>query len=535
MRRFVIFLIFLGLAGTLKAQLPPKLVVYISVDQMRADYLFRFRKLFTTTGLLRMESLGRVYRNHHYSYVPTYTGPGHATLSTGTWPYYHGIVANDWFDREVRRKVYCVEDASAQPVGTSHKNGQMSPVWLRSSTLGDELKLAYPEAKSVAIALKDRAAILMAGHSADGVYWFDESTGRFVSSTFYTQSLPAWLEQFNGKKRAETLLQDDWTLSIPEAMLQDFGPDESPYEMPFKGHEKVTFPYPLKKIAKEKGLGLIKSVPGGNTITFEMAQAAIEGEGLGQDYQPDLLHLSFSATDYCGHQFGPRSLELADMYRRFDEEMTLFLNYLDQTVGKDEYVVVLSADHGVADNPHAMEAQHIPAGVIPPNFEKELMEWCHREGAPGAVLAFENLQIYFDYPALEAAAVPLPAFRLKLEQWLHKQAWVQDLLWADQVDAHLNHPLATGFAARGYGKQRSGDLMLLLAPGYVETTFDGKGATHGSHYAYDTHVPLIVFGKGMDRLEWHGPTRVVDIAPSVASLLQIRAPNASVGKVLPGF
>ncbi|NVJ46998.1 MAG: alkaline phosphatase family protein, partial [Cytophagia bacterium] len=357
MKRIVLSIFTLALAIQIQAQTErPKLVVGIVVDQMKQEYLWRFENDFGDGGFKRLMNEGFEAKNAHYNYSNTSTGPGHASVYTGTTPSIHGIVNNNWYSKLLKRSVYCAEDTTAQAVGGTEDDGHISPANLYSSTITDELKMSTQQlGKVIAMSIKDRGSALPGGHLSDGSYWYNSATGTFMTSTYYMESLPQWVQDFNNRNLADEYLNMTWELSNPLSEYSESGEDNSKHERGFRGKGNPTFPYNLKELRSENGnFGLLPSTPWGNTILTEMALAAIDAEGLGSDAISDFLAVSYSSTDYIGHNFGPQSKEVHDLYIKLDKEIERLLNELDQKVGKGNYVVFLSADHAVAENSQRM-------------------------------------------------------------------------------------------------------------------------------------------------------------------------------------
>ena len=293
----------------------PKLVVGVVVDQMRYDYWYRYYNKYTEGGFKRLLHEGFTCRDHHYHYALTVTAAGHASVYTGSQPAIHGIVGNDWYDQRLGKRVYCVEDSSVKAVGTMNAvAGSMSPKNLMVSTITDQLRLATNyQSKTIGIALKDRGAILPAGHTANGAYWFDSKTGNWITSSFYRSDLPQWVSAYNGKKRPAELMKSGWQTLLPTEQYTESTADDQQYEYKLPGAQKAVFPYDL---AGQLGdvFGVIASTPHGNTITKEMALEALTHENLGRGEATDFLAVSFSSPDYVGHAFGPNSVEEEDIY-----------------------------------------------------------------------------------------------------------------------------------------------------------------------------------------------------------------------------
>ena len=525
--RVLILLLFFSFS--LKAQ--PKLVVGIVVDQMRADYIQRYWDNFSEGGFKRLVNGGYVCMNTHYHYVPTYTGPGHASIYTGTSPAIHGIIGNNWYQRDEKKIVYCTEDETVNGVGTNKPSGKMSPRRLLAPTLGDELRMSsQKKSKVIALSLKDRAAILPAGHAANAAYWFDN--GIFVSSSWYVNDLPEWVKKFNAGGRTEALLSDDWNLMLPLAQYRSSRPDDEPYEAAFKGENKPVFPHKLKAIAAlNGGNNMIRATPFGNTLVKEFAMAAIEGESLGSGQQTDMIALSFSSTDYIGHQFGIDAIETEDTYVRLDRELEEFLKFLDKKFGKDQYLIFLTADHAAVRAPSLLLAEKIPAG----HFNTEalldsLQKRCTSRFGQPLLIAFENQQLYIDHAAVIKAALPLAEVQKLCTEFLLAQPGVLNVFEASVMNGLSANEGVKAKIAAGYFRKRSGDLMVQLNPGWTEHA--EKGTTHGAPYVYDTHVPLIFYGAGIKQGRTWQEYSITDIAPSIAALLGISSPGAATGKVI---
>jgi predicted AlkP superfamily pyrophosphatase or phosphodiesterase len=342
----------------------PKLVVGIVIDQMRNDYIYRYWNRYGNGGFKRLVREGYYFKNAHYNYIPTYTGPGHSSIYTGATPRSHGIIANDWFVKKTGMTVYCTQDTSVRSVGSANKNGRMSPKNQLSTTIGDELKMnSNQNAKVFAVALKDRSSILPAGHAANGAFWFDDLTGNFITSTWYMKELPQWLKNFNDRKLVRSYLEKGWSTLYAINTYSNSISDDNRYEAA-PGKEKPVFPYEYNTYLEKKSFEIIKATPYGNSITKDLALACLKNEELGKDGQTDMLCISFSSTDYVGHSFGPRAIEVEDVYLRLDKDLEELLNTLDKEVGKNKYTVFLTADHGAADVPNHLTDNKIPAGYI---------------------------------------------------------------------------------------------------------------------------------------------------------------------------
>ncbi|TCO21533.1 type I phosphodiesterase/nucleotide pyrophosphatase [Pedobacter psychrotolerans] len=535
-RKFLLpFLMICLSVGSLRAQQAekPKLVVMMVIDQMRGDYVGRYWDKFGDGGFKRIINGGYNNKNANYNFFPTYTAAGHASISTGSIPSLNGIVGNDWYDRNKKRSVYCTEDENVQTVGSKSIAGLQSPANLLTTTIGDELRLATNfRSKVIGIALKDRAAILTAGHNASGVYWFDESNGSFISSTYYTKTLPSWLTQFNDKKLTEQYLTEKWETLLPMAEYAKFAtPDDVPYEGKFSGEQSPVFPHDIPSIRKKGNLGLIRSTPNGNRLTFDMAKAAIEGEALGSHETPDLLNVSFSSPDYIGHQFGPRSVEVADMYIRFDLQLQEFLEYLDKKVGKNNYVICISADHGAADNPNFLTDNKFPGGYGGHKLKDSLNIFLKDKFGIAPVTVFKNQQFYLDELAIINSKISQTDVVAAMKTYLLTKPYVLAAYDKEQIMVSGNPMGMLTMLQNGFFYHRCGDVNVVFNSGYLEGQ-SGTGTTHGSTYRYDTNVPMLWYGKGIKKDTDFSSVHVSDIAPTLSALLDIQPPSGNVGTVI---
>ena len=501
----------------------PRLVVSIVVDQMRPDYLTRFAPHYRG-GLAKLIQEGQIFANAHYSHTPTYTGPGHATIYTGTDPRNHGIIANDWYDPTAQRMVYCVEDSTARAIGQVTADDPLytrSPRNMESSTWTDELEFASQDAaKVIALSLKDRGAICAAGHAGDAAYWL-HNEGGFITSDHYMSTLPAWMAEFNREHNPASYMVGEWAPLLATKHYEALcGPDNRPTEAIPAGHSKPAFPFDLAAMHQAYN-GSIKSTPAGNQILVDAAMASVKAEQLGKDKQTDVLAISFSATDYIGHATGVRSWETMDMYIRLDRQLGQLFKFLDRQVGANHYIVVLTSDHGAADNPTEAAAQGLPATIWPPaDLEAELRGVISSAGlSPDDILMIRNEQIHLttDDPVahrtVRQAILRHPAIA---------EAWTQDEIRTSA------DPIAA--LRRNGSDDRGGHVFFALAPGHI--IYGPTGTTHGSGYAYDTHVPVIFHIPGMTGRTYVDRVHVRDIAPTISHWIRVAQPTASTGNVL---
>lgn len=503
----------------------PKLVVGIVVDQMRMEYLHRYARHYGERGFKRLLKKGYNCRNTHYNYIPTSTGPGHASVYTGTTPAAHGIIANYWYDKNKGDYQYCVSDSNMQTVGSNSTSGERSPHMLLSTTITDELVLASNyKSKVVGISLKDRGAILPAGHKPTGAYWFDASTGSFISSTWYHKELPTWLQAFNAEKRTEQYLSKPWETLKPIAEYTESEADDNRYEGLHVGEEKPVFPHPLPDLIQQNGLGLVGLTPFGNTLIVDMAEAAIDGERLGQGEQTDFLALSFSSTDKIGHRYGPRSIEVQDTYLRLDLEMERLIDLLDDKVGKGEYLIFLTADHGSNESLAHLEDLRFPGKL----FKKDsLITWLGDRlnkslGEGEWVKSVSNNQVFLNWELAKQQQLYKADLLLQVADMLLQYEGISTALPSLVLEHDLQQE---NLLTRGYHPLRSGDVLFKLLPGWMD--YEDWGTSHGSGYTYDTHVPLIWYGTGIAAGSDVNYTSITQIAPTVSFLLGIPLPTGA--------
>ena len=511
----------------------PKLVVGIVVDQMRWDYLYRYYDRYTANGgFKRLMNKGFNCNNTIIPYTPTYTACGHATIYTGSVPSIHGITGNNWYDNKKQQYVYCTDDSATSVVGsTNAAAGKMSPVNMFTTTICDELKLATNfRSKVVGIALKDRGGILPAGHSANAAYWYDSKTGDWITSTYYMKALPGWVTTFNQKKLVDQYYQQGWNTLYPINTYAQSTADENNYEVKTLGKG---FPYTLSSLAG-KNYNLIMGTPFGNTLTTQFSKAAIEQEQLGADSITDFLAISYSSTDYIGHSYGPNSIEMEDTYLRLDRELAELLDYLDSKVGKDQYLLFLSSDHGAAHNPKFMKDNRIPAGNVLVSKLVDSMNFVLKDrfGVNNLVSDIINFQVVLNLPAIEAnAKLKLDEITSWVVQYLLKQEAVSQVFSMDQLETTVLNSTIKTMIANGYYQQRSGQIQIVFKPQWLEG-FENGGTTHGLWNPYDAHIPLIWYGWNIQPGSIYREISMTDIAPTLAALLKIQAPNGCVGKVI---
>ena len=528
---FGIFILCFG--STLLAQTPPKLVVGIVVDQMRHDYLTRFQPKYSEGGFRKLMREGFEARNTHYNYVPTATGPGHASIYTGTTPRYHGIIGNDWYNRKLQRPYYCSYDSTARNLGGSASAGEVSPVNLLSSTVTDELRLSSNfKSKVIGVSIKDRGAVLPAGRAGNAAYWYDGKTGQFMSSTYYMEKLPAWVETFNSRNRADMYSSMTWTTLLPIEQYTESTADNTPYEKGFTGKDTPTFPYVLADLRKTDRFGLIRSTPFGNSLLLEFAKAAIEGEKMGQGPSTDFLCLSFSSPDYIGHNFGPRSIEVEDTYLRLDRDIADLLTWLDTKIGKGKYLIFLTADHAVVDNPQFLIDNKLSGGYQDVQAAAaHVMTKMKETFGPGEWIEdVSNDQVFLNRELIRQNKMDLEETQRKVADIIREIKTVEEVFTASDFNRFDYTEPRRAMLQRGFNSNLSGDLIVLEQNSFISGGYGKQGTTHGSSYTYDTHVPLLFYGSGIKKGSTTRYVTITDIAPTVSFLLDISLPGAATGQ-----
>ncbi|GAB4376591.1 MAG: alkaline phosphatase family protein [Salibacteraceae bacterium] len=527
MNRFILSLFALSLTTAVYAQQAPHLVVGIVVDQMRTDYIYRYWDKYTDDGFKRLIQHGYFFRNAHFNYIPTYTGPGHASIYTGTTPMNHGIISNTWFDKTSKAYLYCKDDSTVQCVGTNKCNSEMSPRNLLTPGIGDVIRLRDNfKGKSFGISIKDRGAILPAGHSGNGAFWFDYETGEFVTSTYYMKSLPGWLKKFNSKNHTTKLMKDGWTPLLAIEKYTESTADNTPYEKSLNPSSPPVFPYDIEQAVKEKGYYAFASTPMANTLLRMLAEEIIVEENLGMDDHTDLLAISFSSTDIIGHAYGPQSIEIEDTYLRLDLEIAHLLKWLDQKVGEGNYLLFLTADHAAAPVPQYTKDNGFLVNYINDDeLDTKLRDHIKTVFGADLILSFSNEQIFIDHEQCANLGLNANGVAETAKAFLLKQEGVGNVFLGKELQCAVPANDFVRLAANGYNQKRSGDLVFQYLPGWL--AYGKQGTTHGSAYTYDTHVPLIFFGYGVTPGETTQYVEVTQISPTLCMICQLSLPYAS--------
>lgn len=510
----------------------PRLVVGIIVEQLKYDQLEKFRDRLGENGIRKLINEGTYFKNASFEYMLTQSAPGHATIATGAEPSYHGITSDNWYVPLKNEQIYCSKDIKVNPVGGSYESGLHSPVNLQASTFSDELEMATgKKAKTFGIGMKENSAIFSAGHAADGAYWFDNSTGTWMSSTYYLDSLPAWVNDFNALKFSESYLNSSWSILMPSDKYIDCLPDSNSFEAGFNSINY--FPYDLEKISSKgkltsgKDYSLLRETPFGNSFTTSFAIRLIEKEGLGKDDTTDYLSICYSATDYIGHRFGPSSVEMADAILRLDGDIKSLLTYLNDSIGKKNTLVYFTSSHGISEIPAVLENSRIPAGYFKQNQALQLLRSYLNAvyGEGNWVKGYSERQIFLNRTLIEDARLSLEDVQKKVAHFLVQFSGVAA---AYPYSAFEANDFGNGNLKRiinNFNPQRSGDVIVTLNPGWIEK--DGDFITnHNSPYEYDSHVPLIWYGWTVNRATVTRKVNMTDIAATLSSLCKVPYPNA---------
>jgi predicted AlkP superfamily pyrophosphatase or phosphodiesterase len=520
------------------ASTKPKLVLLLVVDQFRGDYLERFSDLFGKDGFRRLME-GAFFTNANYDYVPTYTAPGHAAISTGSVPAQNGIVGNAWFDRETGKMRVMVSDLQAHLLtnkGAKAETGAASPRVLLGTSIGDQLRLSNNfQSKVVAISQKDRAAVLPGGQRPNGAFWFVAAEGGFVSSDYYFKELPGWVKDFNSKNSIDKYFGKMWDRVLPEASYARAQAKNLPLQITTLG---TGFPYTITGGDSKPGAkyySVFDLTPFASEHLEDFAKTAIEAEHLGEDNVTDLLSVSFSTPDLVGHSYGPDSQELLDTYIRLDHTVADLLNFIDRKVGLANTIVAVTGDHGVCPIPEYVQSMGFDAGrisgtMLVSTVKKALND---KYGEANWIQAFVNDQFYIDPKLIADRKInPADIERVAGEAAMTVPGIVNYYTRTQIVEGRMPATPVARRVVNGFNRQRSGDVCVVTKP----FTFVAEGnlaTTHGSPYNYDTHVPIIFYGKGIQPGRYEMESSPSDIAPTLASILGIEMPSNRVGHILP--
>lgn len=514
----------------------PKLVVGIVVDQMCYEYLYRFEAKFGKNGFKKLLKNGTNCENTQYNYIPTYTGPGHASIYSGTTPSNHGIIGNDWYARSIKKDVNCVGDSSVYSVGTSSNEGQCSPRNFLVNTITDQLKLTYSQSKVISISIKDRGAILPGGHLSDGSYWFDYQSGNLVTSSFYKEKLPDWVSEFNNNKNPENYLNQTWNTLLPIEKYTESNQDNSKYEVLISTKKTPEFPYDFNELNKGKSnFELFTITPFANTFLTDFAILSLKNENLGQDDFSDFLAISYSTPDIAGHAFGPYSIEIEDIYLRLDLEIEKLLNQLEKSIGKDNFVLFLTADHAVVPVPQYLTDKQLPGGYFYlSDVKKEIANLLESTYGLNLIEDITNNNIYLNRTLITEKNLNSLEIQNKIKEILISKKGIKNVYSSDELNSGNTSDEWLTMVKKGYRYHESGDIIFVLEPGYLpkssESNNSHKGTSHGSAFNYDTHVPLIWYGNRIPKSSIYRKINITDITATLAPILKLQRPNSCTGE-----
>jgi predicted AlkP superfamily pyrophosphatase or phosphodiesterase len=542
LKRLAAIILFISIIIKLSGQgayLPPdkpKLVIGIVVEQLKFDQLEKFRDRLEENGIKRLLNEGTYFKNAYFEYMLTQSAPGHATISTGSEPSSHGITSDTWYVPLKNELIYCTRDMSANSIGGSYETGKYSPVNLQASTFSDELEMATNrKSKVFGVGMKETSVILSTGHSANGAYWYDDVTGTWMSSSYYIDSLPGWVTDFNAMKFSDSYLNRVWDLSRPAKDYSDCLPDSNSFEAGFNGINY--FPYDLKKM-RQKGIldskieySLLRETPFGNSFTTNFALRLIEKEKLGKHDVTDYLSICYSATDNIGHRFGPSSVEMGDAILRLDNDIKNLLTYITDSIGKKNVLIYFTSAHGISEIPTVLEKNRIPSGYFKQNQALQLLRSYLNAvyGEGDWVKGYSERQIFLNRTLIEDARLSLDDVQKKVARFLVQFTGVAA---AYPYSAFEANDFGNGNLRRiinSFSPQRSGDVIVTLNPGWVEKEEDYV-TDHNSPYEYDSHVPLIWYGWTVNRATVTRKVNMTDIAATLSSLCKVPYPNACTGE-----
>ncbi len=541
-KRYSAIILMLSVLAKLSGQgayLPPekpRLVIGIVVEQLKFDQLEKFRDRLEENGIKKLINEGTYFRNASFEYMLTQSAPGHATISTGAEPSFHGITSDNWYVPLKNELINCTQDISVNPVGGSFESGLHSPVNLQASTFSDELVMATnKKAKVFAVGMKESSSIFSAGHAANAAYWFDNITGTWMTSSYYIDKMPSWVNDFNAMKYSDTYLNGIWSLFKPIQNYSDCLPDSNMFEAGFNGIN--FFPYDLKKIRSKNNsnskndYSLLRETPFGNELTTNFAIKLIENEKLGKDDVIDYLSICYTSTDYIGHRFGPSSFEMADAIFRMDNDIKNLLTFLNDSIGKRNVLIYFTAAHGISEIPAVLEKNRIPAGYFMQNQALQLLRSYLNAvyGEGNWVKGYSGRQVFLNRTLIEDARLSLDDVQKKVARFLVQFTGVAA---AYPYSAFEANDFGNGNLKRiinNFNPQRSGDVIVILNPGWVEKSGDYV-TNYNSPYEYDSHVPLIWYGWTVNRATVTRHVNLTDIAATLSSLCKVPFPNACTGE-----
>jgi predicted AlkP superfamily pyrophosphatase or phosphodiesterase len=513
----------------------PKLVIGIIIDQMRYDYIYKYWNKYENNGFKRLINEGSFCKNARFNYIFTQSAPGFATISTGTNPSVHGIISNEWYAQLQDKKVHCTRDDDVTTIGGGEDAEKHSPKNLISATIGDELKLAtYKMAKVISVSFDPSSAVITAGHLANGAFWFDTYSGKWVTSSYYQKEIPAWVTDFNNKKLPDTYLDRKWETLLPDSLYIESLADKNGYEQGIKG--QITFPYDLNILSRNnlkdsyRDFSILKYTPFANNLVKDFALSSIVSENLGKDEYTDYLCVNFSATEYIGQLYGLSSIEMEDAYLRLDKDIKHFLDFIDGYLGKGNVLVYLTSNHGATYNPKLMTDMGVPSGTFIQSQAISLLKSYLNiiYGNGEWVKYYNNQQLFLNRNLIQDSKLSLENVQNDVSQFLLQFTGVVNVATATMMQKNNYTDGVFQKMQNSFNQKRSGDVFINLEPGWTER--NDIAASHNSGYDYDTHVPLIFYGWKINRQTIYEPVDMTDIAPTISTFLDIPFPSGSTGK-----
>lgn len=513
----------------------PKLVVGITISGMRYDYLSVYWDKFGEDGFKKMASTGANCKNARYDYLITEPSVGYATIATGAKPSAHGIVSDFWYERLANQVNYSLDDEEQTTVEGTYGTGAFSPAALHSRTLSDELRvLSRFQSKSIGVSMDPQAAVLMAGHTANGAYWIDPNTASWISSSYYMDSLPNWVREFNDKKYQDIYLDRVWEPLLPIAEYSESMLDNNPYETGIAG--QMTFPYDLSRISmrdrSERDYSVLMTTPWGNTYTKDLAIAAIVNEELGQRGVSDMIHIGFNATKYLADYYSTWSVEMQDTYLRLDQDIAHLLGFLDDHLGMENVVVYVTAENALADDPRYLEESRIPSGFF--NYRTSislLRSYLNAIYGQGEWVTFYYAQqIYLNHQLIEDSRLSLEEVQDRVARFMIQMEGVSNALQAYVLQRNNFTGGVYERIQNSYYQKRSGDVIIYLTPGWVEHSNVNRNGY--AEFKFGPHVPLIFYGWKINRVTIPDEISPADIAATIAYFLEVSMPENASGRVI---
>lgn len=541
----IVIACFLGASAATVAA--PRLVLQITVDGLRGDLLERYADNFSKGGFSYLQNKGVVYSNAHFLHANTETIVGHTTLATGATPAVHGMIGNVWYDGESGELGYNIEDATAPLLPTREEaasGAQLDPAQKRSRSSGrsprgilvptfsDTLTIATGgQAKVFGISGKDRGAVAMAGKTGTA-YWYSTDTGDFQSSSYYMATYPAWVKTWNDQRRAEALGGGQWELLLDSTRYRFRDRDDRPYEVDLKGYGR-TFPHHFGPATHPLFFSRVLVSPEGDRLLLDFGKSLVKAENIGQDETTDYLSISFSSVDAVNHFFGPSSLENEDVVLHLDRILEELLSFIDQQVGLEHTLVVLSADHGMAEMPEYATELGYPADRLFGDQVLELARGISGDlfGNEGLVRDFFRPYLYLDGDAVAGSDLDRHIVATAIAAELEKQPGIGGAIPSRMVGHGIDNGVATA-VRNNHNPQRGGDIYIFQQPYWFMFDRGAIAAMHGSPWGYDTHVPIMFVGPGITPMHVHRRVHPIDVAPTLSALLKMSPPAAAQGTVL---